>query len=73
MPAKGAVEGGIKEDDLQNRLAPEGRKEAVVKQAVPAPHGGSADVELGKDYQLQRALELMRSLSLVKEQGFTKP
>jgi carboxyl-terminal processing protease len=71
VPAKGVV-GGIKEDDLQNRLAPEGLKESA-KQVVPTPHGNRGDADLGQDYQLQRALELLRSLSLLKEQGFTKP
>jgi hypothetical protein len=41
-----------------------------LKPVAPSPHGSGADADLGKDYQLQRALELLRSLSLVKEQGF---
>lgn len=69
VPVKGVDQGDIKENDLQNRLAPESGKEPV-KQVVPAPQIGSGDVNLEKDYQLQRALELLRSLSLVKEQGF---
>lgn len=71
VPVKFAVEGAIKENDLQNRLAPESSQDSI-KQVVPAPHGGNGDVNLGKDYQLQRALELLRSLTLVKEQGFTQ-
>ncbi|MBC8017161.1 MAG: S41 family peptidase [Verrucomicrobia bacterium] len=69
VPAKGAVEGGIKESDLDNRLSPEASKEPA-KQAMPSPHGGSRDVDLGKDYQLQRALELLRSLQMIKELNF---
>ena len=71
VPVKGADDGVIKENDLQNRLAPEGSKGSV-KQEVSVKHGGSGDVDLEKDYQLQRALELLRSLSLLKEQGFTQ-
>ncbi len=68
IPVKGVSEGGIKEKDLQNRLAPEASKE-LVKPAVPAPH---SDAGLANDYQLQRALELLRSLNMMKDQGFTK-
>lgn len=71
VPVKGAVDGGFKENDLQNRLAPADGSNEPVKQVVPAPHGGNSDVDLTKDYQLQRALELLRSLSLVKEQGLS--
>jgi carboxyl-terminal processing protease len=68
VPAKGFVEGGTKEKDLENRLAPESGKETP-KPAVLLPHGSAVDTDLAKDYQLQRALELLKSLSLVKEQG----
>ncbi|MBK5277128.1 MAG: S41 family peptidase [Desulfuromonadales bacterium] len=87
VPAKGSVDGVFKENDLENRLAPEGgteplRKEAVpVQKAAPAPapqksvpvspHTATRDVDPDKDYQLNRALELLRSLSLLKEQGFS--
>ena len=70
VQAKGSVDGGVKEIDLQNRLAPEGDK-LMVKSPVPIPHGGKGTVEMEKDYQLQRAFELLRSLSLVKEQGYS--
>ena len=75
VPAKGAVEGGMKERDLDNRLAPEGGTEsskpvAPVTPVTPSPHGTGADADLAKDYQLQRALELLKSLDMVKEQGF---
>jgi len=73
VPAKGAVEGSMKEKDLDNRLAPEGSKEptkTVAPAALP-PHGTGADADFSKDYQLQRALELLKSLNMVKEQGFS--
>jgi carboxyl-terminal processing protease len=79
VPAKGMSEGGIKEKDLDNRLAPEGSKETPKQvppaptpaPASPSPHGVRTDADLAKDYQLQRALELLQSLSLIKEQGFS--
>jgi carboxyl-terminal processing protease len=67
---KGDVEGRMKEKDLDNRLVPEGIDE-IPKPVVPSPHGMGIDPDLGKDYQLQRAMELLRSLQLVKEQGFS--
>jgi carboxyl-terminal processing protease len=81
VPAKGMKDGTIKEKDLDNRLAPEGSKDvsgrvptappvAPVTPVGPSPHGTGADADLAKDYQLQRALELLRSLHLMKEQGF---
>ncbi len=70
VPVKGVAEGGFKENDLQNRLAPEAGQQPVVKPIVPPPPGGSGDVFLEKDNQLQRALELLRSLSMLKEQGY---
>jgi carboxyl-terminal processing protease len=85
-PVKNAVEGTIKEKDLENRLAPEEGNKLLKKEAVPlqnsvplttkqkaAPgtlHFGAGDADLEKDYQLTRALELLRSLNLIKEQGF---
>lgn len=73
VPAKGAVEGNMKEKDLDNRLAPEGGTEAsrpVAPVPPTPPHGTGADTDLAKDYQLQRALELLRSLHMIEEQGF---
>jgi len=70
VPAKGAVEGNIKESDLDNRLAPEGSKDSS-KPDVPSAHGTGADAALAKDYQLQRALELLQSLQMIKQQGFS--
>jgi hypothetical protein len=58
----------MKEKDLENRLAPEAIKETS-KPVVPSPHGMGTDGDLAKDYQLQRALELLRSLDMIKEQG----
>jgi carboxyl-terminal processing protease len=85
-PVKNAVEGTVKENDLVSRLAPEAGKELLKKEAVPsqksvpltttqkeapgAPHFGAGDADLEKDYQLTRALELLRSLNMIKGQGF---
>jgi carboxyl-terminal processing protease len=69
MPAKGAAEGSFKEKDLENRLAPEGGKESL-KPALPASHA-AVDENQAKDYQLQRALELLRSLQMIKNQGLS--
>jgi len=76
VPAKGVVEGSVKENDLDNRLAPEAGKETSqpvtpVAPAAPSPHGTGPDAGLASDYQLQRALELLRSLQMIKEQGFS--
>jgi carboxyl-terminal processing protease len=70
VPVKGVVDGSMKEKDLDNRLAPEGIKETP-KLIVSSPHGMGIDADLSKDYQLQRALELLRSLQTIKEQGFS--
>jgi len=86
VPVKAGVEVAIKEKDLDNRLAPEGSvvpakepaavsvKEPVRDAARPTgqvpPHGTGADADLARDYQLQRAQELLKSLNMVKEQGF---
>jgi carboxyl-terminal processing protease len=72
-PAKGFVEGSMNEKDLDNRLAPEAGKETSkpVTPAAPSPHGTGTDADLAKDYQLQRALELLRSLHMIREQGFS--
>jgi carboxyl-terminal processing protease len=69
VPAKGGVEGSMKEKDLENRLSPEGTKETL-KPVVPSPHFTGVDADLANDYQLQRALELLRSLRMIKDQGF---
>ncbi|MBI2355209.1 MAG: S41 family peptidase [Deltaproteobacteria bacterium] len=58
----------IRERDLENRLAPRER-EPVVKEPPEPPHGGRGEPDLARDYQLGRALELLRSLSRLREQG----
>lgn len=59
---------GIREKDLENSLAPDGKEDGVKLHKSPNAGGGKPD--LAKDYQLSRALELLRSLSLLREQGF---
>jgi carboxyl-terminal processing protease len=82
VPVKGSLEGGIKEKDLDNRLAPEGgavpaiepakvpSKDAAKPAGQVSSHVAGSEADLAKDYQLQRALELLKSLNMVKEQGF---
>lgn len=61
----------IKEKDLKKSLAPDGKQDAPQPKAQESPHGGSAkDADLQKDFQLRRALELLHSLSMLKEKGF---
>jgi carboxyl-terminal processing protease len=68
LPAKETGEGGVKEKDLEKRLDPV--KDTVTPTPVPTPHTGrGSDADMARDYQLQRALELLRSLSLIKEKG----
>jgi carboxyl-terminal processing protease len=71
--------------DSTSPVEPQAGKDRLLKPAAPdapkdksepaapsrtSPHGLPADTDLAKDYQLQRALELLRSLNMVKEQGF---
>ena len=56
----------IKEKDLENRLGPKDEEKGV-KEGAPVPHGGSGATEATQDYQLNRAMELLRSLNLVWE------
>lgn len=65
----GVKEVRIREKDLENRLAPDG-KETDVRKFQESPHFGSGGFDPSKDYQLSRALELLRSLSLLRERGF---
>jgi carboxyl-terminal processing protease len=61
----------IKEKDLENSLASDGKVEIAVPEAQLPPHGVPAkEYDLQKDYQLRRAVELLQSLSLLKEKGF---
>lgn len=61
--------GGIKEKDLENRLAPEAVPTVKPPTSAVSLHGGGGDTDLQKDYQLKRALELLQSIQLVKESG----
>ncbi len=58
----------IREKDLENRLAPEGKDNSETP-VVVMPHGNGVEPDVAKDNQLSRALELLKSLALVQEQG----
>jgi len=61
----------IKEKDLEKSLASDGKQETPQPEAQnPPPAGTGKDADLQKDYQLKRALELLQSLSMLKEKGF---
>ena len=61
----------FKEKDLERSLASDGKQDAPQTKAQESPHGGAANVtDLQKDFQLKRALELLQSLSMLKEKGF---
>jgi carboxyl-terminal processing protease len=61
----------IKEKDLEKSLASDGKEEAPQSKSRKSPHGSFAkDIDLQKDYQLRRALELLQSISILKEKGF---
>lgn len=75
LPAK--VKGvEIKEKDLEKSLTAVGTETPPepVKQELPkqeSPHGGAGkDADLGKDYQLRRAVELLQSIMVLKDKGF---
>ena len=57
----------FRERDLERSLAPDEKKDAV-----RVPHSGLVDPDTKKDYQLTRALELLKSLDLVREQRLVK-
>lgn len=62
----------IKENDLDNRLAPSDiPDEPLPKKTPDAVKKVGVDRELLKDFQLQRAVELLQSLTLLKERGVT--
>ncbi len=70
LPAK---ENGkqIKEKDLEKSLASDGKQDESQPIIQESLHGRAAkDTDLQKDYQLKRALELLQSLSMLKEKGF---
>jgi carboxyl-terminal processing protease len=61
----------IKEKDLDKSLAPDNKQDAPEPKIQESPHGAAArDTDLQKDYQLKRALELLQSISMLKEKGF---
>lgn len=61
----------IKEKDLEKSLASDGKQDAPQSKTQESSHGGAAkDTDLQKDYQLRRALELLQSLSMLREKGF---
>ncbi len=61
----------IKEKDLERSLAADGKQEPEQPKLKDSEHVGHAkDSELQKDYQLRRALELLQSISMLKEKGF---
>ena len=62
----------VKEKDLEKSLASDGKQDTPQPKNQESPHGGTAkDTDPQKDYQLRRALELLQSLSLLKELGLT--
>ena len=61
----------FKEKDLENSLASDGRQDAPQPKTKEPPNGvTSKETDLQKDYQLRRALELLQSISMLKEKGF---
>ncbi len=86
VTVKGGGEGDFKEKDFANKLKPEagtekpmetdagrGNEDKNVAKDVTTPSQSkpSIDPEAAKDYQLLRALELLRSLDMIKAQGFS--
>jgi carboxyl-terminal processing protease len=61
----------FKEKDLEKSLASDGKDEEAQPKNQEPPHGGATkDADIQKDYQLRRAVELLQSLSMLKEKGF---
>ncbi|MFZ4858712.1 MAG: S41 family peptidase [Desulfuromonadaceae bacterium] len=61
----------LKEKDLDNSLAADGKVDTPAIKPAAAPHGSSdKESDLKKDYQLRRAVELLQSISMLKEKGF---
>ncbi|MDD2897690.1 MAG: S41 family peptidase [Desulfuromonadaceae bacterium] len=63
----------LKEKDLEKSLASDGKEELPQPQKQASPHGGAtkdSSSDLQKDYQLRRAVELLQSISVLKEKGF---
>lgn len=68
LKEKGAM---LKEKDLDKSLASDGKEEGPEIKPPASPHGSSdKEVDLKKDYQLRRAVELLQSISMLKEKGF---
>jgi len=72
IKSKTAKEMGIKEKDLENRLSPGGQEQDDVVPQKVSPHSSGAAGDILKDNQLSRALELLKSLQLLQEQGRLK-
>ena len=60
----------FKEKDLEKSLAADGMAEPPQSKTLESPHGGGRDTDVQKDYQLRRAVELLQSITLLKEKGF---
>lgn len=61
----------LKEKDLEKSLVSDGKQDVPKPKALESPHGGvTKDADLQKDYQLRRAVELLQSISMLKEKGF---
>ena len=61
----------FKEKDLEKSLASDGKQDIPQPKIQERHHGSDAkDSDLKKDYQLRRALELLQSISMLKEKGF---
>ncbi len=61
----------IKEKDLERSLASDGKQDLAPTQPKDSFHVGVAkDADLDKDNQLKRALEVLQSISMLKEKGF---
>lgn len=70
LPAK-EKELEFKEKDLEKSLASDGKQDAPISKTKTAPHGITTnEADLQKDYQLKRALDLLQSISMLKEKGF---
>lgn len=61
----------IKENDLDNHLAPSDRTDNLQLKNPVSAQGKNEDQELQNDFQLRRAVELLRSLTLLQERGMT--
>jgi len=70
LPAKEKM-AEFKEKDLEKSLAADGKPEEPKPALQAGAHGGmTRDVDVQKDYQLRRAVELLQSMTMLKEKGF---